>query len=84
MKKYFLVMILFMIGLISPYTGAISPSTQSPKVLILMGPPGSGKTMMARRLPSILPPMTVDKALEATKISSVQSSLGDLVGVCAG
>ena len=39
--------------------------------LILIGPPGSGKTMLAKRLPSILPPMTLDEALETTKIHSV-------------
>ncbi|MGC6422405.1 MAG: YifB family Mg chelatase-like AAA ATPase [Flavobacteriaceae bacterium] len=39
--------------------------------LILIGPPGSGKTMLAKRLPSILPPMTLREALETTKIHSV-------------
>ncbi|MEM8847560.1 MAG: YifB family Mg chelatase-like AAA ATPase [Bacteroidota bacterium] len=39
--------------------------------LILIGPPGAGKTMLAKRLPSILPPMTLDEALETTKIHSV-------------
>jgi magnesium chelatase family protein len=43
--------------------------------LILLGPPGSGKTMMARRLPSILPPMTIEEALEATKLYSVAGLL---------
>lgn len=38
--------------------------------LLMVGPPGSGKSMMARRLPSILPPMTRAEALEATKIHS--------------
>jgi magnesium chelatase family protein len=39
--------------------------------LIMVGPPGSGKTMMARRIPTILPPLTLDEALETTKIHSV-------------
>ncbi len=43
--------------------------------LLLIGPPGSGKTMMARRLPSILPPMSVDEALSATKLYSVAGLL---------
>ena len=43
--------------------------------LIMVGPPGSGKTMIAKRLPSILPPMTFDEALETTKIHSVAGVL---------
>lgn len=39
--------------------------------IILIGPPGAGKTMLAKRLPSILPPMTLLEALETTKIHSV-------------
>lgn len=42
---------------------------------IMVGPPGSGKTMMARRLPTILPPLTLDEALETTKIHSVAGLL---------
>ena len=42
---------------------------------ILVGPPGSGKTMLARRLPSILPPLSFREALETTKIHSVAGKL---------
>lgn len=43
--------------------------------LIMVGPPGSGKTMIAKRLPGILPPMTMEEALETTKIHSVAGQL---------
>ena len=43
--------------------------------LLLVGPPGAGKTMMARRLPGILPPLTFDEALEVTAVHSVAGLL---------
>jgi magnesium chelatase family protein len=43
--------------------------------VIMCGPPGSGKTLLSRSLPSILPPMTTDEALEVTKIYSVSGLL---------
>ncbi len=45
--------------------------------ILLIGPPGSGKTLLARRLPTILPDMEFDEALEATKIHSVAGALRD-------
>jgi magnesium chelatase family protein len=45
--------------------------------IILIGPPGAGKTMLAKRLPSILPPMTLHEALETTKIHSVVGKTKD-------
>jgi len=44
--------------------------------LILIGPPGAGKTMLAKRLPTILPPFTLLEALETTKIHSVAGRMG--------
>ncbi len=44
--------------------------------LIMVGPPGSGKSMMAKRLPSILPPLTLAESLETTQIYSVAGKLG--------
>ena len=45
--------------------------------IIMVGPPGSGKTMLARRLPSIVPPLSLAEALETTKIHSVAGKLGN-------
>lgn len=44
--------------------------------LIMVGPPGSGKSMMAKRLPSILPPLSLSESLETTQIHSIAGKLG--------
>lgn len=50
---------------------------------ILIGPPGAGKTMLAKRLPTILPPISLQEALETTKIHSVAGKLSDHASLIA-
>lgn len=49
--------------------------------IILIGPPGSGKSMLAKCLPTILPPMSIDESLETTKIHSVAGKIGNSTGL---
>ncbi len=49
--------------------------------LIMIGPPGSGKSMMAKRLPSILPPLTLSESLETTQIHSIAGKLSSGTGL---
>jgi magnesium chelatase family protein len=51
--------------------------------LLMIGPPGSGKTMLARRLPGILPPLTLEEALELTRVHSVAGRLASGAGLVA-
>lgn len=51
--------------------------------IIMIGPPGAGKSMMAKRIPSILPPFTLHEALETTKIHSVAGKIGSETSLMA-
>ncbi len=61
---------------LAPARRALEIAATGEHHLLMIGPPGSGKTMLARRLPGILPPMTLAEAIEATAVHSVAGTLG--------